>query len=157
MSQGEWIFFWVYVTLQVLIPLRHFLFIFLPGRKRDLVKSDRKRFSWTMKNSFVTGTSYFMTRDRRNGASLGTYQVEDFILEPQASRVCRQPGNAIQFAHFLAKVLHKESGIPLEDIEVRAYLVTDINQRGAEERIDETVDLAREPIRTFTSYPWQRW
>ena len=157
MSPAEKWLFGIYFLLQILIPLRHFLVVFARKGSRDLLSTPRCMFSWTMM-PYDSRAVYFMSAyDRRSGKELGVFKFEDFLNRRQCKFLYFGPGEAVQLSKFLATQLHEVLHVPEEAIEVRAFYLVDINERGEEIRINEDVDLTQEHLRILSNYPWWKY
>lgn len=151
MSLGEFLFFVIYLALQVLIPLRRLVRTYLLGSQKYVMSSSGDTFSWTMKLRSVMGSVKLYVYDRKTGKKLRTVRPKDYLDYGHAIFVMTQPRAVIQFAHYVQKKL-KEEGI--EDVAIYAYCATSINDRGLQVRIDPKVDLTREKLQPFGHYPW---
>lgn len=130
------IFSAVYLLIQLLVPLRHFLW-----RGGIEWTSLDHRFSWRMMLVNRRAHSYFYVTDPNNGR---TFQVrtEQFLSLRQAAMMPYQPDMPVQFAHYLAKVIPRTGPKPLI---VEARILVSVNGRKPELLLDPNVDLAAEP------------
>ena len=129
----------VWVTFQVLIPLRHFV---IPGKVHWT--EEGHNFSWHMKLRDKDSSGFFLITDPVGG---GTSEVDpgDFLNSRQERKMNSRPEMIVQFAHYLEGRL-REAGY--EDIEVRARIFASLNGREPQQLVDPEVDL------TKVSYPW---
>ena len=99
-----------YLAIQVLMPLRHFLY---PGSVHWT--EEGHRFAWHMKLRQKRAAALFYATDPHTGK---TWQVDHrkYLSTAQSERVGRWPDMSLQFAHFLGDELQKEG---YEDIEIR--------------------------------------
>jgi hypothetical protein len=135
----------VYLAIQFLLPLRHFLY---PGNVNWT--EDGHRFSWHMKLRTKRGLVRFRLTDPQSGR---TWEV-DPAAELDARQVTKMAGNPfmmLQYAHHLAD-LTSEPGRPR--YQVRAIAVAALNSHPAEPIIDPTVDLAAVPRTLFGPTDW---
>jgi vitamin K-dependent gamma-carboxylase len=123
----------VYMALQVLLPLRHFLY---PG---DVSWTEEgHHFSWHMKLRDKDATAVFTLHDPASGR---TWTVDlRQCHNRQCDKIAGQPDMIIQFAHHLAEEKRRE-GYP--EIEVRALVLASLNGRRAQLLVDPAVDLAK--------------
>lgn len=126
----------VYFALQLLLPLRHFLY---PG---DVNWTEEgHRFSWRMKLRYKEGVSTFFVTDLKSGT---TWQVEqfDYLKGWQKVGLSIHPDMILQFSHYLAEEWRRKG---YEQVEVRAKVFASLNGRKPQLLIDPTIDLAKIP------------
>ena len=126
--------FLAFVTVQVLVPLRHFLY---PGPVSWT--EEGHRFSWHM-----------MLRSKRARASFritDPVRDEHWLVDPaadlaewQVSGMSGRPDMILQYAQFLAERFRARGH---ERVEVRATVQCSLNGRQGQLLIDPDVDLAR--------------
>jgi hypothetical protein len=121
-----------YVLLQLLLPLRHYLY---PGPVEW--NSEGHYYAWRMLISDNTGNVEFFITDKATGARcevLPSRYVESF----QEVRMPTRPDMIIQFAHYIRDYYADRD----QDVEV--YARSRFRHNGGEERplIDPTIDLA---------------
>jgi hypothetical protein len=134
----------VYLGLQLLIPLRHFLY---PG---DVNWTEEGHsFSWHMKLRDKSGDIRFVVTDPGTGRS-AVVDPGQFLSPRQQAKLAIRPHMIIQFAHYLAE-FYREAGVP--GVEVRALAVASLNGRPPQKLVDDQVDLASQP-RTIGPAPW---
>lgn len=133
-----------WVTLQVLLPLRHWL---VPGNPEwhDV----GHRWAWRMKLRSRRAAARFYVYLPTSNEYL-TYEPRDFCRSWQTSKVARDPDQLHQFALFLADH-HAALGQP--GAQVRAVALVSLNRRPAQLLVDPTVDLAAQP-RVFGVPAW---
>ena len=137
----------VYATLQLLMPLRHWLY---PG---DVSWTEEgHRFAWRMKLRSKFGSATFIVT--RDGV---TEEVNPLIyLEPdQTVTMVGQPDMLLQFAHFLSRKFPERDGSPSS---VRVVALVSLNGRPAQSLVDSLINLAAEPrslahARWITQHP----
>jgi vitamin K-dependent gamma-carboxylase len=129
-------FVMTYLLIQLLIPLRHFLY----GTATEWTSIDH-RFSWRMMLVNRRARAYFYLTDPNSGR---TRQVvpQQFLNARQSAMMAYQPDMPVQFAHHLASVIPRQGPKPLR---VEARIFVSINGRKPELFIDPNVDLAAEP------------
>ena len=125
----------IYLAIQILLPLRPFLF---PGGPEWTLMEHR--FCWRMmlRDSSVHGF-FYVTDPNINRTS----QVNPgkFLTSGQMARVNWQPDMVLQFAHYLAGVMPQRGPEPLQ---VEARLYASVNGRKPELLVDPNVNLAAE-------------
>jgi hypothetical protein len=134
----------LYVTVQCLVPLRHFLY---PGPAAWT--EEGRTFAWQMMLRDKRGSVAFEVRDPRS-AERWVEDPAEYLTEWQRRTLVGNPDLILQFAHRLAAD-YAERGHP--DVEVRARTEVSLNGRPARPIVDPRIDLAREP-RRLTHYPW---
>ena len=129
-------FFITCVGIQILMPLRHFLY---PGKVHWT--EEGHRFAWHMKLRQKRGEAQFFATDPTTGK---TWQINlrNYLSSAQRNRVARWPDMCLQFAHFLADELKKEGH---KNIEIRAKVRASLNGRKYQYLIDPEVDLSKVP------------
>jgi len=126
----------IYVAIQVLVPLRHFLY---RGGIEWLYSEHR--FSWRMLIQSQRVRAYFYVTDPNSGQAVPVNPVE--YLHPwHLDRMGWRPDMLVQFAHYLAKVMPQSGPKPLK---VEARVFVGFNGRKPQLIIDPNVDLAAEP------------
>ena len=121
-----------YVTIQIVMPLRHFLY---PGNVSWTEQGHR--FAWHM-----------MLRSKRTGATFivhdhtadSTYRVDprDYISRRWARKMAGRPDMVLQFAHFLADEARQNGA---DSVGVRAVVRAGLNGRDPQLLVDPKVDL----------------
>jgi vitamin K-dependent gamma-carboxylase len=150
----------VWVALQVLLPLRHFV---LPGNVYWTESGER--FAWFMMLRNKAGTTTFVLRNPQNGKTQDI-DPRDFLQPIQMVFMTGSPDLTVQFAHYLSDRAQREEHLSVRpQVFVRTML--SLNRRPPQPFIDPTVDLARVqrpfikppkwiiPLRPRTSAPYQ--
>lgn len=135
----------LYMAVQLLVPLRHWLH---PG---DVNWTEEgHNFSWHMKLRDKTATAEFLLTDPVHDT---TWRVRpnQYLTARQERKMASRPELIHQFARFLAATIRRERG--LERVEVRARVLASLNGREPAPLVDTSVDLAAEP-RTFGAARW---
>lgn len=129
------VFVVVYAAIQLLVPLRHFLY---PGNPGWTDEGDR--FAWRMMLHSKVGEIAFGITDPISGE---TWAVDpaDYLTREQERYLVGQPDMILQFSHFLADQWRID-GHP--NVEVRAFANVSLNGRERAPLVDPTVDLAAE-------------
>lgn len=90
----------------------------------------------------------------RNPETGDTFQLElpRHLEFWQAQKMFRNPEMMRQFARYVANIYAEKLGA--ESMEVYADVGAILNNRKPQPFLDPSVDLAAEPFRLFSSYPW---
>lgn len=134
----------IYFTVQLLVPLRHFLY---PGDVNWTQQGDR--FAWRMKLNDLQGTAQFIVTDPVSGME---WQVDPatYLTEWQIVELVQRPDMVLQFAQYLAAVFR---GQGYDRVEVRVQENVSLNGHPPELVVDPGVDLASQP-RTLGAATW---
>ena len=134
----------IYMTVQLLVPLRHFLYPGYVGWTEE-----GHLFAWHMMLRSKRGKAEFFATDPVSGRSAKINP--QYLLTPrQLRKFSRWPDMVLQFSHYIANELRKQ-GYP--QVEVRARVVASLNGRRPQLLIDPTVNLAAQS-RTLMPTPW---
>ncbi|MDY7230204.1 HTTM domain-containing protein [Hyalangium rubrum] len=129
-------FFALWLTLQALLPLRHFLY---PGEVNWTEQGHN--FSWHMKLRNKKGSVIFEARDPRTGERWDV-DPEPLLSKRQYSKMTTRPDLVLQFAQRIARQ-YEHQGRP--GIQVFADVWVSLNGRPHQPLVDPTVDLAAQP------------
>lgn len=138
-------FLGIYLLLQLLIPLRHWL---IPG---DVIWTEEGHyFSWRMKLRDKQGIVKFQVTDPKTGQSISVDPRKDLNLT-QLRKLGQRPQFIHQYVQYL-KAKFQAAGIadPIIHVESRVSL----NGRAFETMIDPGVDMAKAPMFFFSHDPW---
>ena len=135
----------VYLAIQLLLPLRHFLY---PGNPSWTEEADR--FSWRMKLNSKTGLAKFRLTDPATDRTWEVDPLQELTVK-QAKRMAGDPFMQLAYAHHLADLAN---GPGKPRVEVRAISVATLNGHPAEPLIDPGVDLAAVPDTLFGPTHW---
>jgi hypothetical protein len=128
----------IYVAIQLLVPLRHWLYA------GDVAWTEEgHEFSWRMKLRGKTGRATFIVV---NPATRETW-IEfpsDYLESWQARKMATRPELIRQFAHHLATLEGKRTGVP---VEVYVKSRVKLNDHPTAALVDPRVDLGKEPYR----------
>ncbi len=134
----------VYMTIQLLFPLRHFLY---PGKVSWT--EEGHRFSWHMKlRDKESNARFFVSAPTTN--EHWTVNPHDELQSWQARKMVSRPDMILQFIHYLVEQKRNEG---YENVEVRARVMVSLNGRSPQMLIDSSADLAAQS-RTLHSMPW---
>lgn len=124
-----------YVALQLLVPLRHFLY---PGSVHWT--EEGHRFAWHMKLRDKNGTARFYVKDPVRGT---TWQVHPrlYLTARQTTKMSVRPDMILQFAHYIARDQARRRNIS-HPLEVRARVMASLHGRPSQLLIDPNVNLA---------------
>ncbi|PKB79803.1 MAG: hypothetical protein BZY88_11465 [SAR202 cluster bacterium Io17-Chloro-G9] len=125
----------IFVTMQVLVPLRHFIY---PGDANWT--EEGSRFAWRMMLRAKTGETRITVMDP---VTHTTSEIESLVVLTtyQARVMSRFPNMVLQWSHHVADDLRGQ-GYP--QIQVRAYVPVSLNGRPPQLLVDPQVDLAAE-------------
>jgi hypothetical protein len=126
----------IYMAIQILVPLRHFLY---RGGVEWIYAEHR--FSWRLMLQSVTMRAFFYVTDPNSGETVQVLPSE-YLSRRQVIKMSGRPDMILQFAHYLARVMPRSGPEPLK-VEVRALV--SINGRKPQMYVDPNVDLAAEP------------
>ena len=130
----------LYVLLQALLPLRHFLY---PGVVSWT--EEGHAFAWHMKLRDKEAVLRLVARDLV-GEKVWQIDLQDpktstELTDWQRDKMSGRPDMILQYAHHIARRLRAQTG---HDIEVRAQAKASLNGRPYQVLIDPNVDLAKE-------------
>ena len=126
----------LFVLVQVLMPLRHWLY---PGKTTWTEQG--YRFSWNVMRIEKTGMVEFRLTDPVTGLKWRVYP-RDELTSFQEKMMSTQPDLILQFAHVLADRV-EALGKPRPQVRVDSWAA--LNGRPSQRLIDPDVDLAAEP------------
>ncbi|MDM9580083.1 HTTM domain-containing protein [Nostoc sp. GT001] len=126
------VFLSIYLALQLLIPLRHFLY---PGNVNWTYEGHR--FSWRMKLLSKQGNVQFIVTDPV-GNQTWKFDPQNFLAPWQVCTMAGRPDMILQFSHYIADKM-REAGY--EKIEVRVQSKLSLNGRNPQLLIDPEVNL----------------
>lgn len=134
-----------YLSVQILVPLRHFLY---PGSVHW--NEEGHRFSWHMKLRDKDARARFYIVDPETGHRQRIRQSQ-YLNSRQRRKVSSRPDLALQFAHFVREDIREEGFY--HDVEIRVEALVSLNGRRPQLMIDPEVDLASQP-RTLGHADW---
>jgi len=126
----------VYVAIQILVPLRHFLY---PGGIEWTYMEHR--FSWQMMLERHVQQTFFYVIDPNTGREFQVRPRQYLDIE-QTTHMGWRPDMVRQFAHFLATKFPASGPKPLQ-VQVRMYV--SLNGRKPQLFLDPNVNLVAEP------------
>jgi uncharacterized membrane protein YphA (DoxX/SURF4 family) len=135
----------VFLALQVLIPLRHFLY---PGHVSWT--EEGHRFAWHMKLRDKDGQIAFIVTDPATEKTWVVDLSQDLNAR-QIGKMSTRPDMILQYAHHL-KARAQAQGI--ENPVVRVDSWAGLNGRPLQQMIDPAVNLADLPQTVFARAPW---
>jgi hypothetical protein len=134
----------LYVAIQILVPLRHFLY---PGGIEWTYMEHR--FSWQMMLEHHVSYTFVYVTDPNTGRD-DRFRPERYLDLQQTMHMGWRPDMVWQFARFLANKVPRLGPEPLR-VQVRMYV--SMNRRRPQLFLDPNVDLAAEP-RSWGRPPW---
>lgn len=136
----------VYALIQLLVPLRHFLYA------GDASWTEEgHRFSWRMKLRAKAADAQFFVTDTSSGQTR-TIIPDSFLKPHQVDEMLARPDMLLQFAHHLAAQARANGA---QNVEIRAVVRASLNGRSPQLLLDPSVNLAAIP-RTLRSANWIR-
>ncbi len=133
-----------YVTLQLLLPLRHFLY---PGNVSWT--EEGHNFSWHMKLRSKQAVVSFLLTDPVARDSWRVHP-DDHLQSWQSRKMSTRPDMILQFSHHLAAKARQKGH---EQVEVRAHAMASLNGRSTQLLVDSSVNLALAE-RSFKPASW---
>jgi len=135
----------IYFIVQLLIPLRHWLY---PGNVNWTYEGNR--FSWRM---FANFRKYRIRIFVKDPSLNRTYEVDPFKEFPNGriDKAAIMPDMLIQYIHFIRKKM-KEKGIDNPQIYVESYV--SLNNRPFYVFINPQIDLAKQEYPLFSKATW---
>jgi hypothetical protein len=142
-----WVFGFVslYLALQVLLPLRHWLY---PGEVSWTEQGHR--FSWHMKLRSKSAKIRIAVTDPKTNQSWPIDLSQD-LTSRQISKMATRPDMIIYYVHRLKERLEQQ-GIKDPIIQVDAW--ASLNGRPYQQLIDPTANLAAKPLSILASADW---
>lgn len=134
----------VYVAIQLLMPLRHWLY---PGYVSWT--EEGHNFSWHMKLRGKAGNVQIYVVDHQTQAQ-EQINLRDYLTPRQIDKMSSRPHMILQFSHYLVDELRRD-GREGFGIYVRSWAA--LNARAWQMMIDPAVDLASQP-RDIWYKPW---
>jgi vitamin K-dependent gamma-carboxylase len=126
-----------WLTLQVLVPLRHLLY---PGNVSWT--EEGHRFAWQMMLREKSGVAEFTVTDPASGR-VWYPDLLDYLTLRQIRKMATRPDMLLQFSHHLAWTWERENNLP--GVEVRVLTAVSLNGRPPVAMLDPDRDLAAVP------------
>lgn len=135
-----------YLCIQLILPLRHWLY---PGLVHWT--EEGHRMSWYMMLRAKGGYAFFIIRDGVTEKAVRVSPLK-YLTPKQASKVASYPDFLWQFVQFLKKEYTNQEGF--QEVEIYAYTQTNLNGRSLRPIVDPNVNLAQEPWQRFAHHSW---
>ena len=135
----------LYAAVQILVPLRHFLY---PGNVNWT--EEGHKFAWHMMLRSKSGSVTYSVVLPEEENRLIIEHPHLYLTHDQTYKLPDQPDLILQFAHFL-KEKYQQQGHT--EVQVFADAYVSLNGRPAQPIVDKTVDLAAE-ARGLHAYSW---
>ena len=136
--------FLLHFIIQIVLPFRYLLY---PDKL--FWTEQGYRFSWRVmlmeKNAYTT----FVVKDKTG--KIVEVRNRDYLTPQQEKQMSTQPDMILQFAHFLAKEYNKNKGFTAAEVYADSYAA--LNGHPSQPFIDNTVDLAKQPV-NFAPKKW---
>jgi hypothetical protein len=138
-------FLGVFFLLQIVLPLRHFLY---PGNVHWT--EEGHRMAWHMMLRTKSGRIHYIVKDPASGES---WKVDpaDYLAPKQSERIATRPDMIWQFAQRLARE-YRDKGRPT--VEVYAFTRVSLNGRPYQPLVNSKVDLAKAEWTWFRPLDW---
>lgn len=134
----------IHFSIQLILPFRYLLY---PGKL--FWTEQGYRFSWRVmlmeKNAYTT----FVVKDKRG--KIAEVRNKEYLTPQQEKQMSTQPDMILQFAHFLAEEYNKNKGFTAAEVYADSYAA--LNGHPSQPFIDNTVDLAKQPV-NFAPKNW---
>ena len=138
------LFVTAYLTWQVFLPLRHWLY---PGNVSWT--EEGHLYAWHMKLRSKVGRARFQIVNRDTGLETNV-RASEFVEIWQARRMATKPDMILQFAHFLGERLRRDG---VTNVVIRVDSEVALNGRNAQRMIDPSVNLLEKP-RSLWAKDW---
>lgn len=135
----------IYLALQILIPLRHWLY---PGNVAWT--EDGHRFSWRMKLRGKSGDIAIVVTNPQTSQRWLVDPRQD-LTSRQIGKMATRPDMMIQYVHYLKQRL-AQAGIENPIIQLHAQV--SLNGRPYQPIVDPTENLAQAPLNIFAPATW---
>ena len=139
------VLFFSFFTLQILLPLRTFLY---PGNPAWTLETTE--FSWRMKHSDIYSETFFLVYDP-NSKNLWDIDDEEFLEPRQKHKMRASPRLMLRYAKFIKEYLI-ERGYP-KNIQIKVDSKCSLNSRSLQRKVDPEIDLASETLK-LGHYDW---
>lgn len=130
-------FLGVYLVVQCLLPLRHFLY-----KGNVSWTEEGHRFAWHMKLRDKNAKAQFIIYDKDLCKRIKV-NSKKYLSSRQRRKMSTRPDMIRQFAHHLAATYHKKGH---ENIEVYAEVRAKLNQHDYKKLINDQIDLSQIPF-----------
>ncbi|MBK9792849.1 MAG: HTTM domain-containing protein [Sphingobacteriales bacterium] len=134
----------IHFSIQLILPFRYLLY---PGKL--FWTEQGYRFSWRVMLMEKNAYTSFVVKDK-NG-KIGEVRNRDHLTPQQEKQMSTQPDMILQFAHFLADEYNKNKGFTAAEVYADSYAA--LNGHPSQPFIDNTVDLAKQPV-NFAPKNW---
>lgn len=150
MTEWEYLFFIVYIVLQVAIPLfRYLKFLWRPKESR-IYGDYFWYFSWTMKLKATEGSAEIRVFEHDTGNTVIRSDLIGLLPDKQYHCLYSFPSSAIQYA----KHIEEKFSMKSRDYGLNMRIICDLNEHGSVSMVNEEVDFTQEPIKYFGTYKW---
>lgn len=125
--------FAVYISLQLLVPLRHYA---IPGNVSWT--EDGHRFAWHMKLRDKNAQAMFYVTDLDSG-TVWAVDPDSYLSSRQARKMATRPDMLLQFAHYLDDEM---ANVGYDNVKVTVDAVASLNGRAYQTFVDPELDLS---------------
>jgi vitamin K-dependent gamma-carboxylase len=146
--QKNYTLLWLYVAIQVLLPLRAYLYSGFPR-----LTGMGQNFAWRMRLNDVNAHIQFVAINPKNHKTIEfSKETDKFYLTPnQYTFVSDNPSDILKTAKMMAEDCEKTTGVYPE---VYVKGTKSLDGRKAEPFINSLVNLTKEDYHFFTPYSW---
>ncbi|WP_317129697.1 HTTM domain-containing protein [Apibacter muscae] len=137
-------FFALFFTLQILLPLRHYLI-----KGNVFWTEEGHRLSWRMMLRQRSGSTYFKIVDKKTKEII-SYNLNDLFTPKQISRINAYPDFIWQAARYIKDDLAKKG----HEVEIFANSYVSVNNHSPKMFINKQVDLSQAHWYYFSHSPW---
>lgn len=139
-------FLTAWMTVQLLVPLRHFLYA------GDVAWTEEgARFSWRMMLTDKAAALRITAHDPISGRTFLIDPRNSLSSPKQIERMTQYPDMLHEFSRFISREL-ADAGYPQATVNVLDLV--SLNGRKPQPLVDPTIDLGRQPVRFFSRHPW---
>lgn len=145
----KFISFWlililIHFAIQFILPFRY-----LAYPNKLFWTEQGYRFSWRVMLMEKNAYTSFIVKDKTG--KIEAIKNKDYLTPQQEKQMSTQPDMILQFAHFLAKEYNQKKGFHNAEVYADSYAA--LNGHHSQQFIDNTVDLAKQPI-NFANKNW---
>ncbi|MGV7221099.1 MAG: HTTM domain-containing protein [Nitrospinales bacterium] len=145
-QQSAIIFVCIYLSIQVLLPFRHWLY-----EGNVSWTEEGRMFAWQMKTRDKGDCRLRFIATDPESKETWALSAENHLTLKQFYKMCKHPQMIIQYAHYLTDDLKKKG---ISDPIITARTLVSFNYRPPQPLIAPNVNLAKESYSTFSHASW---